>query len=776
MFNTYYIKHNKYIEQIKEDIDAAEAVLSTSGDLNLKSFDLHDKLNDKIWDEQSNLKPGIREKLMQIARDFYDTLDIAEITEDGDPDAKLDPTFDKYIKDVLFVGSLASFNYSSYADVDLHLLMDENKVVGNNKLALNILKKYFTECKNDWNLKHTGLNVEGYDCELYVQDVNETNAANGVYSLFNDEWVKRPEPMTDKNLDRAWVEKKALDYIDQIDNLEEVINSQSDMDLVEKAKDELKRIKDKIVQGRRNSLASGAGEMNSYNILFKILRRSGHIGKINDLTVKAYDMINSFNNLKKGNDMRKTDESIVTEADIDAIAEFEDMYGSRASEALKKYLAKRSSKTAEEVLTSDDEFDKFANWAYKHLNIDVYSNFTKYDKGTFYKRTSDLIKDPEQRGDRRGRSDIDDTFYSVVDGEDDDFDSATDTWKEPSKFDDSDDDSIQEESIHVKYHVINEDEQKIFGKTWDEFVKNIETSTPYKVDSKFKTQPNQNITVIDKDLKQHPANVTKYSDGSFEMSFSDSNSTGESIEVVEDDGKKEDEEQFGKAKIILGKVDDEQTIIITSNEPGDEANKVLKELGGDKWTKDKEYNYWYFTSPMKIADVQTKLKSFENTFSIEVQEANEKEVEQQPTTTDTPAEEQPNESEVTSKIVGVTWDEFLKNIEEQTNYSIDSAFRRHPNQWIELVGKDGQIYDGEVTKYDDGEYELLYTNIHPVPNVESKKPAPLNESYADDAIENIKGVIRKYFEIDPETEEESPDFDENFTAQDAIDEIVDILY
>lgn len=838
MFDSYYIKHKKYIEQIKEDIDDAEKVLSTSGDINLKSFDLHDELNDKVWDEHQNLKPGIREQLLQIARDFYDTLDIAEITEDGDPDAKPDPTFQKYVKDVFFVGSLASFNYSSYADVDIHLLMDEEQLVGKqNKLALNILKKYFTECKNDWNLKHTDLTVEGYDCELYVQDTKEENASNGVYSLFNDEWVKRPVSLDTKNLDRAWVEKKALDYIEQIDSLEEVIQSNSDLEMVEKAKDELKKIKDKIVQGRRDSLAAGQGEMNSYNILFKILRRSGHIGKINDLTVKAYDMVNSFdnNNLKKGNDM-KTDESIVKESEVDAIAEFEDMYGAEAAEALKKYLAKRSRKSAEEVLNSDDEFDKFANWAYKHLKVDVYAKFAKYDKGSFYKRTSDLVRDPEQRGDRRG-SDIDDTFYSVVDGGDDDFDSATDTWKEPTKFDDSDD--IEEESITVTedgdYTPHELEIRQILNTRWSD--PRDEGIDDYKYRFATSTEVRRAALVLDRALEQYAKTHNKDAfmqrmyyvvdvycaneiPDEVVLDYAEKimalvNVTNESIQVVEDkilekEDYPEPEEPARKARMILGDVDGNSTFVLTSNEPREEANKVLKELGGKKWTKDKEYSYWYFTSPMKIADVQAKLKPFEETFKVEIQEANKQEENQpeQPTeqqqaevTTEQPAqaepaqteqpaveqtieqteqpaaeEEQPKESEATAKIVGSTWGELLDNIEAQTVYKVDSAFRRHPNQWIELIDKSGQIYDGEVTKYSDGEYELLYTNISPVPNVESKKPTPLNESYADDSIEEIKGVIRKYFEVDPETEEPSEEFDENFTAQEAIDEIVDILY
>lgn len=823
---TYFIKHKKYQDQILEEIDDAEKVISKSGDINLKSFDLHDELNNQVWDEKQNLKPGIREQLLQIAHDFYDTLDIAEITEKGDPDEKPDKTFDKYIKDVFFVGSLASFNYSSYADVDLHLLMDEEKVVGKNKLALNILKKYFTECKNDWNLKHSDLTVEGYDCELYVQDIKEKNASNGVYSLFNDEWVKRPEKLDTKNFDKAWVEKKALDYIEKIDNFEEIIQSKSDLELIEKAANELKKIKDKIVQGRRDSLAAGQGEMNKYNILFKILRRSGHIGKINDLRVKAYDMLNSFNNkkdlTKKGNNMKKDESILVKEDDeMTSIEEFEKMYGPDASKALKTYLNKRINKSAEQVLMSDDEFEKFTSWAYRHLGIDVYSRFSKYDRGTFYDRTSNLLKNPEQRNqdDELRVGDV----YSYDDSDANDYDSAVDTWNEPSKFDD---DSVEES------YIVKEDENCI-------------------KENHHICMKNESIIVVEDGV--------------------DAN-TGEKVEM----------KGPGKEKIIICKAEDDEnvTFIMLTNEPRDAANKFLDSYNGTareeykkehdgsdegfeplKWEKDKEYNYWCTAMPKKRDDVQKDLESnFGSSFEIEIYDPKSEELKdadgktigggeektetesQEPVTnqqqqnnpstnnnqqntnttggnqtqtnstntsnqnqtnnqstqteqntnqqnnqtnnqqTDQTSngtqttDQQPKESESTAKITGGTWDEFLKNIEDQTTYSVNSAFKRHPNQWIELIGKDGQIYDGEVTKYEDGEYELLYTNISPVPNMESKKPAPINESYADDTIDNIKSILHKYFEVDPETEEPNEEYDENFTAQDAIDEIVDILY
>lgn len=42
-------------------------------------------------------------------------------------------------------------------------------------------------------------------------------------------------------------------------------------------------------------------------------------------------------------------------------------------------------------------------------------------------------------------------------------------------------------------------------------------------------------------------------------------------------------------------------------------------------------------------------------------------------------------------------------------------------------------------------------------------------------IEQIKNIIRRYFEADPWTGETSTTFDDNYTAQAAIDDIVNVL-
>lgn len=63
-----------------------------------------------------------------------------------------------------------------------------------------------------------------------------------------------------------------------------------------------------------------------------------------------------------------------------------------------------------------------------------------------------------------------------------------------------------------------------------------------------------------------------------------------------------------------------------------------------------------------------------------------------------------------ARITGKTWDELIKNIESQTKFKVDAACKRCDSQFIDLL--DGpDLWEGEVTKYSDGSYELLMNNV-----------------------------------------------------------------
>jgi len=162
-------------------------------EINLKSFEFKAKLNPKIW-EDNKLKLNIRQKLIAIAKEFVKSTDIDFIPVD-----------------IVIVGSLAGFNWSKYSDIDLHIITDFKDI--NDDVTL--VKNYFDAKKNSWNEKHTDLTIYNYDVELYVQDVNEENASNGIYSIKYNHWIKIPK-MAHKELQDDIIKETAAAYINKI--------------------------------------------------------------------------------------------------------------------------------------------------------------------------------------------------------------------------------------------------------------------------------------------------------------------------------------------------------------------------------------------------------------------------------------------------------------------------------------------------------------------------------------------------------------------------------
>ena len=119
--------------------------------VDLKSFELQTRLSD-IWEEDGTLKLAVRDRLLEIADDFWDTIDIDWIEPDG----------------VLLVGSICNYNWSVFSDIDLHLVVDFKEIHKN----ADFVQDYFNEKKKDWNNTHDELEIMGFPVELYVQDVN----------------------------------------------------------------------------------------------------------------------------------------------------------------------------------------------------------------------------------------------------------------------------------------------------------------------------------------------------------------------------------------------------------------------------------------------------------------------------------------------------------------------------------------------------------------------------------------------------------------------------
>lgn len=229
----------------------------------IQSFKIKDTLNPKIWEkpsepEKSKMIPKVRKALEKISEEFIEYL--------GD---------DAFVQDVILTGSLANFNWSEFSDFDLHIIIDFSEY-GKNK---DLYKELYDLKKFVFNTNHD-IKIYGHDVELYAQDEKESHFATGVYSIMNDEWIKVPTKEKFE-LDDATLKNKIEGWVSKIEKAIETSTKTDDREVLEKVKDKLKEY--------RKSGLEKDGELSYENLVFKFLRRSGHIEKLFDMKNKLVD-------------------------------------------------------------------------------------------------------------------------------------------------------------------------------------------------------------------------------------------------------------------------------------------------------------------------------------------------------------------------------------------------------------------------------------------------------------------------------------------------------
>jgi hypothetical protein len=220
----------------------------------------NDILNPAIWDN-NKLNPEIKEKLLQIGKDFY---------ADTETDAPL--------KDILFVGSLANYNWSDTSDFDVHVVIDFKDVDGN----VELVEKLVNALKSKWNDEHD-IHLKGHNVEVYIQDVTKENRSTGVYSLMQDKWLSEPKKENIK-IDKEKIQEK---YNDTVRKINSAIKAQN----IEKLKSIVKDVYD-----MRQSGLDKSGELSTENLVFKILRNRNYIEKLKLEINNLYDKSQSLNN------------------------------------------------------------------------------------------------------------------------------------------------------------------------------------------------------------------------------------------------------------------------------------------------------------------------------------------------------------------------------------------------------------------------------------------------------------------------------------------------
>ena len=230
-----------------------------------QGFTQHKELNPQLFDENKQLRPIVREKLLEIADDFIGSLGVDHIDFD----------------DIVITGSLANYNWNPYSDIDLHVIYDFKEIDSDQDLVY----EFFQAKKGVWNESHD-VTIYGYDVEIYGQDTAEQHLSTGIYSLVKNEWLVEPKPEP-YIVDQDSLIRKTKYFIHLINDV--LSRDEEDETTIRL----LKKIKEKIKRYRQSGLEDD-GEYSEENLVFKLLRRTGYLDKLSQTKHKIEDKMMSL--------------------------------------------------------------------------------------------------------------------------------------------------------------------------------------------------------------------------------------------------------------------------------------------------------------------------------------------------------------------------------------------------------------------------------------------------------------------------------------------------
>jgi predicted nucleotidyltransferase len=205
-------------------------------------IEYHKKLNSKFW-LNNHLKSNIRKKLLTLAKFYFNQLDLGV-----------------ELKDIVFTGSLANYNYTNLSDIDLHLVINYKDLTDDEEFA----KEFFGDKRALW-ADSNEIKINNYPVEIYVQNESQLDdkGMGAMYSLLNNQWIKKPKYKL-PNVDKHLITQKVNKYLD-------ILNKISIMKDSKKKLQSYTKVMEKIRDDRRKSTKE-EGEFSVDNLVFKVLR------------------------------------------------------------------------------------------------------------------------------------------------------------------------------------------------------------------------------------------------------------------------------------------------------------------------------------------------------------------------------------------------------------------------------------------------------------------------------------------------------------------------
>jgi predicted nucleotidyltransferase len=226
-------------------------------------LEYHDTLNPALWDKDMKLHSDVKEALEKVANSFLTVLKVSK----------------EEVMEIFVTGSNANYNWSRMSDIDLHVIVDYDKVCKDCESNNFNLDDCMKAKKTVWNMGHD-VTIKGSAVEVYVQPPTEFFSGNaGCFSLIQDDWIRKPTKEEKLVYDTKEIKIKAKSLMDEIDD---IIKGSNTNEII------IKALQDKIKNMRKASISRG-GEMSLENLVFKTLRNNGYMDKLYDLGNKLKD-------------------------------------------------------------------------------------------------------------------------------------------------------------------------------------------------------------------------------------------------------------------------------------------------------------------------------------------------------------------------------------------------------------------------------------------------------------------------------------------------------
>jgi predicted nucleotidyltransferase len=237
----------KLLEQVENEtqVNLTEAV------------EKHDTLNTKLFTKDGLLKDRVHDKMLEIVNEF--------LTDLKEQDIKIK------VKDILFIGSNASYNYTKDSDIDLHILADTSDI----DYSLEVANALYSAYRSLFN-KQLDITFFDIPVELFIETEDSERVSNGIYSVKKNKWIKKPVHEDIPDYDKEALGKLVGEWEADCKKLIDEIKA----DKLDDEKKVVKMLEDIYDKLRKKGISKG--EYSTENLAFKELRNNGYLDQLKE--------------------------------------------------------------------------------------------------------------------------------------------------------------------------------------------------------------------------------------------------------------------------------------------------------------------------------------------------------------------------------------------------------------------------------------------------------------------------------------------------------------